>query len=187
MQSIGMPTFQQTFSRCSFPEGVLSVLGAYPAQVRVHKAQRKMEVRVFGPETDPVVLEGARSGLISAFRLNDAEVQVVLPEKPEKEPAAVPPPAPAAEPADSGQGGEAKVEFLTRPKKIRHPPKAQALGLAIEKGTHLKGKDVKTSLPHAARKRRKKSRRSRRGARQKTGALHKRRRGPQKSPTGKTQ
>ena len=106
MQSIGMPTFQQTFSRCSFPEGVLSVLGAYPAQVRVHKAQRKMEVRVFGPETDSVVLEGARSGLISAFRLNDAEVQVVLPEKPEKEPAAVPPPAPAAEPADSGQGGE---------------------------------------------------------------------------------
>ena len=79
MQSAGMPTFQQTFGRCSFPEGVLSVLGGYPAQVLVHKAQRRMEVRLFGPQADAQALDSARKGLISAFQLSDAEIQVIQP------------------------------------------------------------------------------------------------------------
>ena len=96
MQSAGMPTFQQTFGRCSFPEGVLSVLGGYPAQVLVHKAQRRMEVRLFGPQADAQALDSARKGLISAFQLSDAEIQVIQP--PESRPAAAKPEqAPAAQ------------------------------------------------------------------------------------------
>ena len=101
MQSIGKLTFQQTFSRCSFPEGVLSVLGTYPAQVLVHKAQRVMEVRLFGPQADAGALEAARTGLISAFRLSDARVQIVEPAQglPADQKSAHPAPAKPAAPA----------------------------------------------------------------------------------------
>ena len=45
-----MPTFQQTFANCPFPEGVLAVLGSYPVRVRVLKAQRAMEVTAIGTD-----------------------------------------------------------------------------------------------------------------------------------------
>ena len=70
-------TFQQTFHRCSFPEGVLSAFGDYPAQVVVHKAQRSMEVRLTGPQVDPRALESARKTLMDTFRLTDARVECV--------------------------------------------------------------------------------------------------------------
>jgi len=38
-----MPTFQQTFASCPFPEGVLAVLGSYPVRVRVNRERRAME------------------------------------------------------------------------------------------------------------------------------------------------
>ena len=43
-----MPTFQQTFANCPFPEGVLAVLGDYPVQVRVSRELRTMAVTVIG-------------------------------------------------------------------------------------------------------------------------------------------
>lgn len=43
-----MPTFQQTFANCPFPEGVLAVLGSYPVRVRVNRERRAMEVAAVG-------------------------------------------------------------------------------------------------------------------------------------------
>lgn len=80
MQTVGLPTFQQTFAKCPFPEGVLAVLGTYPTQVRVVKASRTMEVQVFGPAVAPGVLDQARDCLVRAFRLAGAAVTAVEPE-----------------------------------------------------------------------------------------------------------
>ena len=56
-----MPTFQQTFANCPFPEGVLAVLGSFPAQVRVLKAQRAMEVAVSGTNVSRETWKDKRS------------------------------------------------------------------------------------------------------------------------------
>ena len=53
------------------------MLGAYPAQVLVHKLQRTMEVRLYGPQADARAVEAARRGLIDAFRLSDARIRVM--------------------------------------------------------------------------------------------------------------
>ena len=55
-----MPTFQQTFANCPFPEGVLAVLGDYPVQVRVLKAQRAMEVVATGTDVSCETLGSVR-------------------------------------------------------------------------------------------------------------------------------
>ncbi|MDE6922782.1 MAG: PHP domain-containing protein, partial [Oscillospiraceae bacterium] len=71
-----MPTFQQTFANCPFPEGVLAVLGSFPAQVRVLKAQRAMEVAVSGTNVSRETLAQAEECLKRAFGLSTATVDV---------------------------------------------------------------------------------------------------------------
>ena len=79
MQSVGLPTFQQTFAKCPFPEGVLAVLGSYPVEVRVVKADRAMEVRAVGPAISEEILAQAEHALAAAFRLNSAKILVDVP------------------------------------------------------------------------------------------------------------
>ena len=55
-----MPTFEQTFANCPFPEGVLAVLGEYPVQVRVNRARRAMEVEVSGMSASQAILRRRR-------------------------------------------------------------------------------------------------------------------------------
>ena len=86
MQSVGLPTFQQTFAKCPFPEGVLAVLGTYPVEVRVVKAERAMLVRAVGPQVPADLLEQAQGTLVRAFRLNRAEITVETPVTAEPEP-----------------------------------------------------------------------------------------------------
>ena len=87
MQSVGLPTFQQTFANCPFPEGVLAVLGTYPVEVRVVKAERAMLIRAVGPQVPAEVLEQAQNILVRTFRLNRAEITVDTPVAAEPEPA----------------------------------------------------------------------------------------------------
>ncbi len=82
MQSAEAPTFQQTFSQCPFPEGVLAVLGGYPTQVRVVKAERAMELQMFGPRPGQEYLEQAEACLQAGFRLNRVSITVVEPTAP---------------------------------------------------------------------------------------------------------
>lgn len=79
MPSVGLPTFQQTFAACSFPEDVLAVLGTYPVEVRVLKAERAMLVRAIGPQIERDLIEQAQSILCRAFRLNRADITVDTP------------------------------------------------------------------------------------------------------------
>ncbi len=72
----GMPTFQQTFANCPFPEGVLAVLGGYPVQVRVVKAQRAMEVVAKGTAVSQEILVQASGVLKRAFGLSAASIEV---------------------------------------------------------------------------------------------------------------
>ena len=71
-----MPTFQQTFASCPFPEGVLAALGSYPVQVRVHKAQRAMEAIVSGAAVPQEILAQAADCLKQTLGLNAAAVAV---------------------------------------------------------------------------------------------------------------
>ena len=80
MQSVGMPTFQQTFANCPFPQGVLAVLGTYPVSVRVNKAERAMLVHAVGQPVAQDLLEQAENILSQAFRLNRAEIVIEVPE-----------------------------------------------------------------------------------------------------------
>lgn len=100
MQTVGKPTFQQTFAKCPFPEGVLAVLGNYPAEVRVVKADRCMEVRLYGPAVDEQILKQAKAVLTTAFRLNDAAFILVEPVAVEPSAAPVAEPAKAEKPED---------------------------------------------------------------------------------------
>ncbi len=83
-----MPTFQQTFANCPFPEGVLAVLGSYPVRVRVNRERRAMEVAAAGTDVSRETLAQAELCLKQTFGLNAATVTV---EKPEGEPPAAPP------------------------------------------------------------------------------------------------
>ena len=108
----GLPTFQQTFANCPFPEGILSVVGSYPVQVRVNRAQRAMDIIATGTSVSQEILTQAAEALRRAFGLSAVTVQVDAPsavepssEPPAPAPSAVEPsseppaPAPAAEPA----------------------------------------------------------------------------------------
>ncbi len=102
MGNMHKKTFQQTFQRCSFPEGVLSALGDYPARVVVHKAQRTMEVSLTGPQVDAATLEQAARGIVLALGLKEARVWVEesLPqEEPQADGAGETGPAQGGEPA----------------------------------------------------------------------------------------
>ena len=79
MQSVGLPTFQQTFAKCPFPEGVLAALGEYPVEVRVVKAERAMVIRAIGPQVPAELLNQAEDVLVQAFRLNRAQIEIDIP------------------------------------------------------------------------------------------------------------
>ena len=76
-----------------------------------------MEVRLFGAAAEPDVVEAARTGLISAFRLSDARVQIVPPEG--REAAPLPESAPQPAPAPAGQGEK------SAPPKRPEPPSGE--------------------------------------------------------------
>ena len=79
MQTVGKPTFEQIFARCTFPEGVLSAFGSYPVDVRVNKADRRMEVTLYGQMPSEVLLEQAKGVLSATLRLNEVEFILVQP------------------------------------------------------------------------------------------------------------
>ena len=74
MQTAGLPTFQQTFASCPFPEGVLAALGNCPVQVRVSRADRVMEAELLGTIAAGEVLEQAADCIKEALRLNRVTV-----------------------------------------------------------------------------------------------------------------
>ena len=78
-----MPTFEQTFANCPFPEGVLAVLGRYPVQVRVNRERRAMEVAAKGAAVSQEILSQAAEALKAAFGLSAAEIAVDAPPAPE--------------------------------------------------------------------------------------------------------
>ena len=75
-----MPTFQQTFANCPFPEGVLAVLGNCPVQVKVLRTQRAMEVVASGASASQEILSQASDVLKRAFGLSTATVAVDQPQ-----------------------------------------------------------------------------------------------------------
>ena len=79
MQSVGLPTFQQTFSKCPFPSEVLAALGNYPVEVKVVKAERSMEIRASGASVSIDILEQAQNALAQAFRLNSVSIHIDAP------------------------------------------------------------------------------------------------------------
>ena len=91
MQTAGLPTFQQTFANCPFPEEVLAALGHYPVQVRVSKARRAMEVTAGGPAVPQEILTQAADVLKGMYGLHSATVsmaglepsEAVLPKAPQ--------------------------------------------------------------------------------------------------------
>ena len=114
MQTVGSPTFQQTFARCPFPEEVLSALGSYPVEVRVVKAERLMEVRAVGLPVAQSVLEQAQEALARAFRLNGAKITVETPAQADPKPAPEPAPASETPKADKPEDLFAQMEAMRR-------------------------------------------------------------------------
>ncbi|MDD6159971.1 MAG: PHP domain-containing protein, partial [Oscillospiraceae bacterium] len=114
MQGVGRPTFEQTFSKCPFPEGVMAALGTYPVEVRVIKAERAMEVRAWGTPVPEELLALARDTLQRCFKLNTVSVSfeapAAAPEEPEPS-APVPQEPPAAE-AEKPEDIFAKMEAM---------------------------------------------------------------------------
>ena len=125
MQTVGLPTFQQTFARCSFPEEVLTALGAYPVEVRVVRAERLMEVRAVGRPVARAVLDQAQEALTLAFRLSGARITVEPPAQTDPGPAAEP--VPTAEPpkADKAEDLFARMEALRRSVMSDRTPEGQ--------------------------------------------------------------
>ena len=74
MNTSGLPTFQQTFANCPFPEGVLAALGGFPARVRVFRADRAMEVELLGAAADREALVQASDCIKETLRLNRVTV-----------------------------------------------------------------------------------------------------------------
>ncbi len=94
------PTFQQTFGKCPFPEGVLSVLGGCPVTVRVRRAERAMEVDVEGAGVDQSVLDRAAEAVKNALRLSAVMFRLTAPAKEDRPSEPVETPA-SAEAADA--------------------------------------------------------------------------------------
>ena len=107
MQSVGMPTFQQTFANCHFSEEVLAVLGTYPVSVRVNKTERAMLIQAVGQPVAQDLLEQAQSILAQAFRLNRAEIVIETPEP-------VQHPTPAPQTMDKPDDLFAQMEAMRR-------------------------------------------------------------------------
>ncbi|MGN0986037.1 MAG: exonuclease domain-containing protein, partial [Candidatus Enterenecus sp.] len=114
MQTVGVPTFQQTFARCAFPEEVLAALGSCPVEVRVVRAQRLMEVRAVGQPVDQAVLEQAQDVLARAFQLSGARITVEAPAQADPAPAAEPAPVPEPPKADKPEDLFAQMEAVRR-------------------------------------------------------------------------
>ena len=113
----GLPTFQQTFANCPFPEGVLAVLGGYPVQVRVLKTQRAMEVTVGGAAVSQEILFQAAEALKRALSLSAATVEVERPPA-----AAVQTPVPKEKPAREASPPEQAVSAAPEPSVPRREP-----------------------------------------------------------------
>ena len=113
-----MPTFQQTFANCPFPEGVLAVLGSYPVRVRVNRERRAMEVAAVGTDVSRETLVRAEETLKAAFGLHEAVVTVEAPPAPEAPAPSPQPKETAAQPAPPAerkpQGLEAQMAAMRR-------------------------------------------------------------------------
>ena len=103
-----MPTFQQTFANCPFPEGVLAVLGSYPVRVRVNRERRAMEVAAVGTDVSRETLVRAEETLKAAFGLHEAVVTVEAPPAPEAPAPSPQPKETAAQPAPPAEAGAAR-------------------------------------------------------------------------------
>ena len=79
MSTAGLPTFQETFANCPFPEGVLAVLGNCPVQVRVNRAERAMDVELLGKTGAGEVLELAAGCIKEALGLNRVAIMELKP------------------------------------------------------------------------------------------------------------
>ncbi len=78
-------TFQQTFSRCSFPPEVIGELGRCPVEVRVNRAERSMKVEIYGiPSCSREILTRAEEKLVQYFRLRSARMFLMNPQLPER-------------------------------------------------------------------------------------------------------
>ena len=78
----GLATFQQTFSGCPLPDGVMAVLGAYPTQVRVQRKTCSMQIQLRGAHVPPAVLHQVREGLAKALGLNEVSITLEEPASP---------------------------------------------------------------------------------------------------------
>ncbi len=103
-----MPTFQQTFANCPFPEGVLAVLGSYPVRVRVNRERRAMEVAAIGTDVSHETLVRAEETLKAAFGLHEAVVTVEAPPAPEA-------PAPSPQPKETAAAQPASAPAERKP------------------------------------------------------------------------
>ena len=141
MQTAGLPTFQQTFAGCPFPEGVLAALGSYPVQVRVVKARRTMEVTAAGPAVSREILTQAEDALKAVYGLHSAEVVVEVPQGPApQEPAPRKPeaPRPKAAQGDAPRPGGPKKRVRQIYGKINGRKKPTAIGeLTLDMGSVL--------------------------------------------------
>jgi len=79
MQSVGLPTFQQTFSRCPMTDDIWAALGEYPVEVRVQRADRTMTVRAVGQPVDEKILRRAEETLLRSLQLNGVRIDVEPP------------------------------------------------------------------------------------------------------------
>ena len=113
-----MPTFQQTFANCPFPEGVLAVLGSYPVRVRVNRERRAMEVAAVGTDVSRETLVRAEETLKAAFGLHEAVVTVEAPPAPEV-------PAPSPQPKETAAAQPAAPAERKLPQEAPAPAKEQ--------------------------------------------------------------
>ena len=134
-----MPTFQQTFAKCPFPEGVLAGLGDYPVQVRVLKAQRAMEVVATGTDVSRETLAQAEECLKQAFGLHAVSVTVITAAPVPLAPAAAGAGTRAPAPKAGGEKPEALSSFPT-------PKREPSQGLEAEMAA-LRRKVIRTDAP----------------------------------------
>ena len=113
MQTVGKPTFEQTFPGFPFPEGVLAAVGSCPAEVRVNKAERRMEITLQSPAVEQALLDQAGGVLSAVFKLNDVVFRL---EQPPEEPA---PEEPQPEPAEAAAEEEKPEDLFARMEAMR--------------------------------------------------------------------
>ncbi len=124
------PTFQQTFGKCPFPEGVLSALGACPVSVRVRRAERAMEVDVESAGVDRTVLDRAAEAVKSALRLNEVAFRLIAPAEEDKPTELAEAPKSGGPMGTSAPTGTADAQ---KPDKPAPPPDLSAQMAAMRK------------------------------------------------------